>query len=250
MAFTAPLVWTKTLKKNYVKRIKFPLSLAALISIFAAFLGASGFINVLAIFASVFGVLIHSFEIYRAVTKNTAIKSSLYDRAFRPFKQNPRRYGGYITHIGLAVMAIGIIASTAYESRNRFTVEPGESFSVGNYSFEYQGLWGQKPETNGIEIEAGTEITLLENNQIVNILRPGRRFFYSAPNQPVAIVDIDSNLIRDVYVFTQGWNEKQVAEIQILIKPLVQWLWIGAGIYIAGVLVSLSARDRSILKNL
>ena len=250
MAFTAPLVWTKTLKKNYVKRIKFPLSLAALISIFAAFLGASGFINVLAIFASVFGVLIHSFEIYRAVTKNTAIKSSLYDRAFRPFKQNPRRYGGYITHIGLAVMAIGIIASTAYESRNRFTVEPGESFSIGNYSFEYQGLWGQKPETNGIEIEAGTEITLVENNQIVNILRPGRRFFYSAPNQPVAIVDIDSNLIRDVYVFTQGWNEKQVAEIQILIKPLVQWLWIGAGIYIAGVLVSLSARDRSILKNL
>ena len=77
----------------------------------------------------------------------------------------------------------------------------------------------------------------------------GGVFFYSAPNQPVAIVDIDSNLIRDVYVFTQGWDEEQVAEIQILIKPLVQWLWIGAGLYIAGVLVSLSARDRSILRN-
>ena len=115
--------------------------------------------------------------------------------------------------------------------------------------YEYQGLWGQKPEKNGIEIEAGTELTLIENNQAVNVLRPGRRFFYSAPNQPVAIVDIDSNLIRDVYVFTQGWDEKQVAEIQILIKPLVQWLWIGAGLYIAGVLVSLSARDRSILRN-
>jgi len=83
----------------------------------------------------------------------------------------------------------------------------------------------------------------------VNVLRPGRRFFYAAPNQPVAIVDIDTSLIRDVYVFTQGWDEKQVAEIQILIKPLVQWLWIGAGLYIGGILVSLSAKDNSILKN-
>ena len=146
-------------------------------------------------------------------------------------------------------MAIGIISSTAYESRNRFTVEPGDSFSLGDYSFEYKGLWGQKPEKNGIEIEAGTEVALKKNSEIVNVLRPGRRFFYAAPNQPVAIVDIDTSLIRDVYVFTQGWDEKQVAEIQILIKPLVQWLWIGAGLYIGGVLVSLSAKDNSILKN-
>jgi len=249
MAFTAPLAWTKTLKQNYIAHIKFPLSLALLVSAFALLLGASGLINILAIFSSVFGVLIHSFEIYRAVTRSTEIKSSPYNRMLRPFKQNPRRYGGYVTHIGLAIMAIGIVFSTAYESRNRFTVEPGESFSFENYLFEYQGLWGQKPEKNGIEIEAGTELTLIKNNQTVNVLRPGRRFFYSAPNQPVAIVDIDSNLIRDVYVFTQGWDEKQVAEIQILIKPLVQWLWIGAGLYIAGVLVSLSARDRSILRN-
>ena len=249
MAFTAPLVWTKTSKKNYLQQIKFPIILALLISVFAVILGATGLLNCLAIFAGVFGVLIHSFEICRAITKETEVTSSPYERVLQPFKQNPRRYGGYIAHIGLAVMAIGIISSTAYESRNRFTVEPGDSFALGNYSFKYQGLWGQKPGKNGIEIEAGTEVTLMENSEIVNVLRPGRRFFYAAPNQPVAIVDIDTNLIRDVYVFTQGWDEKQVAEIQILIKPLVQWLWIGAGLYIGGVLVSLSAKDNSLLKN-
>ena len=249
MAFTAPLVWTKTLKKYYLQQIKFPIILALLISVFAVILGANGLINCLAIFAGVFGVLIHLFEICRAITKDTEVTSSPYDRVLQPFKRNPRRYGGYIAHIGLAVMAIGIISSTAYESRNRFTVEPGDSFALGNYSFKYQGLWGQKPGKNGIEIEAGTEVTLMENSEIVSVLRPGRRFFYAAPNQPVAIVDIDTNLIRDVYVFTQGWDEKQVAEIQILIKPLVQWLWIGAGLYIGGVLVSLSAKDNSLLKN-
>jgi len=249
MALTAPLAWTKTPKRNYLQQIKFPISLAALISVFAVILGANGLINLLAIFAGVFGVLIHSFEICRAITKNTEITSNPYHRVLQPFKRNPRRYGGYIAHIGLAVMAIGIISSTAYESRNRFTVEPGDSFAMGDYSFEYQGLWGRKPNKNGIEIEAGTEVTLIENSEVVNVLRPGRRFFYAAPNQPVAIVDIDTSLIRDVYVFTQGWDEKQVAEIQILIKPLVQWLWIGAGLYIGGVLVSLSAKDNSILKN-
>jgi cytochrome c-type biogenesis protein CcmF len=249
MAFTAPLVWTKTLKKNYLQQIKFPISLAVLISIFAVILGANGLINLLAIFACAFGILIHSFEICRAITKNTGVALSPYDRVLQPFKRNPRRYGGYIAHIGLAVMAIGIISSTAYESRNRFTVSPGDSFALGDYSFEYQGLWGRKPEKNGIEIEAGTEVTLIENSEVVKVFRPGRRFFYAAPNQPVAIVDIDTSLIRDVYVFTQGWDEQQVAEIQILIKPLVQWLWIGAGLYIGGVLVSLSARDKSMLKN-
>jgi cytochrome c-type biogenesis protein CcmF len=249
MAFTTPLAWTKTSKKNYLQRIKFPISLAVLATLLAVTLGANGLINLLAFFASAFAILIHSFEICRAITKNTEGASNPYDRVLKPFKRNPRRYGGYIAHIGLAIMAIGIISSTAYESRNRFTVEPGDSFSLGDYSFEYKGLWGQKPEKNGIEIEAGTEVALKKNSEIVNVLRPGRRFFYAAPNQPVAIVDIDTSLIRDVYVFTQGWDEKQVAEIQILIKPLVQWLWIGAGLYIGGVLVSLSAKDNSILKN-
>lgn len=249
MAFTTPLAWTKTSKKDYLQRIKFPISLAVLATLLAVTLGADGLINLLAIFASAFAILIHSFEICRAITKNTDVASNPYDRVVKPFKRNPRRYGGYIAHIGLAIMAIGIISSTAYESRNRFTVEPGDSFSLGDYSFEYKGLWGQKPEKNGIEIEAGTEVALKKNSEIVNVLRPGRRFFYAAPNQPVAIVDIDTSLIRDVYVFTQGWDEKQVAEIQILIKPLVQWLWIGAGLYIGGVLVSLSAKDNSILKN-
>ena len=133
-------------------------------------------------------------------------------------------------------MALGIIGSSIMEERARVIVSPGEQFVVGSYAFEYTDLWGNRPNVNGIEIEAGTNIEMREpgSDSVVDTLRPGRRFFFVAPDQPVSIVDINSNLLRDVYVFTQGWNEEKVAEIQIIIKPLVQWLWIGAGIYIAG----------------
>jgi cytochrome c-type biogenesis protein CcmF len=83
-----------------------------------------------------------------------------------------------------------------------------------------------------------------QGDDLRTVLRPGQRFFTNFPSQPVAIVEIDGTLERDLYVFMQGWDENQVAEIQAFINPLAQWLWIGGGIYLVGGLLAFAPMRR------
>jgi cytochrome c-type biogenesis protein CcmF len=60
----------------------------------------------------------------------------------------------------------------------------------------------------------------------------------------VAIVAVDSNLQRDLYLFVQGWDAQKRAEIQVFVNPLVQWLWIGGGVYALGGLLAFGVIGR------
>lgn len=150
------------------------------------------------------------------------------------FNRDPRKYGGYLVHIGVAVMAIAVVSSNVYQDRTRVEVNPGESWEFRGYTFTYERLFGRDPGVNGIEVEALAEIRVERGNELVAVLEPGRRFFHNFPEQPTSIVDVSSSFQRDIYVFTQGWDENQRAEIQVFFNPLVRWLWIGAAIFAVG----------------
>jgi cytochrome c-type biogenesis protein CcmF len=98
---------------------------------------------------------------------------------------------------------------------------------------------------NGIDQEIVAQIGVQDGDELIASLQPGQRFFTNFENQPVAIVSIDGNLRRDLYVFMQGWDGQQNAEIQAFINPLVQWLWIGGAIYALGGLLAFAPMRRS-----
>ena len=233
LSVTVHLLWGNTPKHHFIQEVRLPSLLALLGLVTFVVYGLRGALGVTSVF---FALLIIGGHVQTIFTGSRETLQTSDKTLITSTMSLMRRYGGYFAHVGLAIMALGIIGSSIMEERARVIVSPGEQFIVGSYAFEYTDLWGNRPSVNGIEIEAGTNIEMREpgSNSVVDTLRPGRRFFFVAPDQPVSIVDINSNLLRDVYVFTQGWNEEKAAEIQIIIKPLVQWLWIGAGIYIAG----------------
>ena len=97
---------------------------------------------------------------------------------------------------------------------------------------------------NGIEVEGLTRLHVTRDGKPVVTLEPGRRFFSNFPDQPTAIVAVDSTLARDLYVFTQGWDENRRAEIQVFVNPLTKWLWIGGGVYALGGLLAFGVLRR------
>ena len=153
------------------------------------------------------------------------------------FERDRRRYGGYLVHLGLAVMAIAAVSSSVYQQQTRALVAPGESFEIGRYSLEYIGLRERTDLANGIESEVVSLLRVQDGAEFVAVLEPGRRFFPNFPGQPLTKVDIETGLREDLYVFLQGWDSEGVAEISAFVNPLMIWLWIGAGVYIAGGLV-------------
>jgi len=154
------------------------------------------------------------------------------------FNRDPRRYGGYLVHLGVAVMAVAVIATNVYQDRTRAVVSPGDTFEAGGYTFEFHDLLTRSPGVDGIQMEIVADITVRQGDRVVAELDPGRRFFTNFPDQPVALVAVDGNLRRDVYLFVQGWDENRLTEIQAFVNPLQQWLWIGAGIFTAGGLLA------------
>jgi cytochrome c-type biogenesis protein CcmF len=153
------------------------------------------------------------------------------------FERDRRRYGGYLVHLGLGVMAIAVVASNVYQEQVRATIAPGESFAVGRYTLDYEGLRQRDGTANGIDSEVIALITVREGEETVGTLAPGRRFFRNFPQQPMAIVDVDTGLREDLYVFLQGWDDGGVAEINAFVNPLMSWLWIGSAVYVLGGIV-------------
>jgi len=154
------------------------------------------------------------------------------------FGRDPRRYGGYLAHLGVAVMAIAVVGSTVYRSQERAVLAPGESFEVRGYTFTYERLTSRQPGVNGIEMEVLANLTVTKGGREVALMQPGRRFFTNFPAQSTGIVALDETLTRDLYVFLQSWNAESVAEIHAFVNPLIMWLWIGGGIYVAGALLA------------
>ena len=153
------------------------------------------------------------------------------------FERDRRRYGGYLVHLGLGVMAIALVGSNIYQEQARATIAPGESFAVGRYTLDYEGLRERPGSANGIELEVVALLTVRRGAEQVGTLAPGRRFFRNFPQQPMAMVDVDVGLREDLYVFLQGWDDAGVAEINAFVNPLLVWLWIGAGVYVLGGIV-------------
>jgi cytochrome c-type biogenesis protein CcmF len=165
---------------------------------------------------------------------------------FGLFDRDRRRYGGYLVHIGFAVMAIAVVGSTIYQQQVRTTVAPGESFEVGGRTLTYEGLRERQGTANGIESEIVAPVTISEDGEQTGRLEPGRRLFTNFPQQPTALVAVDSSLRDDLYVFVQGWDDNGVAEFHVFVNPLITWLWIGGAIYVVGGLLAFAPQRANV----
>jgi len=164
------------------------------------------------------------------------------------FGRDHRRYGGYLVHLGLAVMAIAVIGSTIYQEQVRTVLPPGERFEVGPYTVRYDGLRERPGVANGIETEIVAVATVFEGDREIATLYPGRRFFSNFPEQPVTIVDLRTTLRDDLYLFVQGWDANANAEFHAFVNPLLVWLWIGAAVYVAGGLIAFAPQRAPLVR--
>jgi len=158
-------------------------------------------------------------------------------------RRNKRRYGGYVVHVGIVLMAIGITASGAFQSEAEATIRPGESLEIGGYRmlFEKLDLFSE----NGVDV-VSANLVAFEGDVPRFRMVPQRR---SHPRQenPSTEVAIWSSLRHDLYVVLAGWNNdgSQVATFKIYINPLVKWIWIGGFVMLLGTLICLIP-DRSL----
>lgn len=151
--------------------------------------------------------------------------------------RNRRRYGGYIIHLGIVLMAIGIIGIEMFQTETQGTISLGESMSLGSYSFTYDSLAEfDTPDNRNV---ARAEISVFKNGDYVGKLHPRRDYFYES-QQPMTIPGVRSSFEDDFYVLLVDWQpiSSQAATFKIYHNPVVNWVWMGGFVFIFGTLVA------------
>ena len=150
IAVTTALPWRRATPASIARRVRVPAALTLVATIALAVLGL-GDPFALATVAAAISILAMTGREYwagargrrRASGRNWAVAfASLFPR-------DQQRYGGYLVHVGVAVMAIAIVASTVYQEQVRAVLAPGESFEVGRYELTFEGLEERNPNVNG-----------------------------------------------------------------------------------------------------
>jgi cytochrome c-type biogenesis protein CcmF len=156
------------------------------------------------------------------------------------FKQR-RHYGGLIVHIGVVIMAYGIIASSFYNSQAEYVVAPGEKFTFGNYEM-VAGELSVRNENNFTAVYA--PITVTQNGQKIVTVGPERRF-YEKRDEAWAEVSIYSKIKGDLYFILASYSKADnYVGIQVVFEPLIIWIWIGCAVMVLGGAYSVSGRRK------
>jgi cytochrome c-type biogenesis protein CcmF len=159
--------------------------------------------------------------------------------------RNRRRYGGYIVHVGIITYIVAF-AGMAFKVTKEITLAPGESAEVRSpyghtYRLTHMGV-SQYAQLNRYVSAASLEVRKdgVSMGRITSEKRQHRDSFGRNTFEPSTEVGIWSNLREDLYVVYAGSvNATDRATYAITINPLVMWVWLGAGILIAGGLITM-----------
>src|ERR1700722_1716013 len=130
-------------------------------------------------------------------------------------RRNRRRYGGYIVHVGMAVLFIGVAASSSFQHVSTLTLSPGQSTRVGAYTVRYvrptaSVSAAQDTVHTGSTLNVGAVLRVTKGGHYVATLHPSEGFYESQEEaqgsvgrliggQPVSHVSMDASLARDVW---------------------------------------------------
>ena len=148
---------------------------------------------------------------------------------------NRPRYGGYVAHLAVVLLALGVTGSSFYGIQRDVALSPGESADVGAYTLTYVGA---SAVDKADRIEATAEVQVFRGNDFLGSYHP-RRDFYPSFNLASTQAAIRSTPIEDLYIIPGELLEDGRAIFRVFVNPLVMWMWVAGPLLLLGVTVAL-----------
>ncbi len=146
---------------------------------------------------------------------------------------NRAKYGGYVVHIGVTVLSIGILASSFFSVTSTADLAPGERMPIND---QYEALYKFPVQDFGKDRDIySAEVQIIETSsgKVVTTAHPKA---INKLNFGLIVIepDIKIGILRDVKVVMKQLFDNDVVELEVQIKPMVMWIWIGGGIIFLG----------------
>ena len=177
-------------------------------------------------------------EFVRGTAARRAIAGEGWVRALAMLvARNRRRYGGYLVHAAIVLLAIGVAGSSAYQTVRERGLQPGQSLQAAGYTLTYLGS-STSQEANAQATRATVEVT--RGGSHVATLHPGKNS-YPVEGQVSNEVSIyhDPRTLGDVFTIADQFDKNGTLYLKVLVKPLVNLIWLAGFLFVGGSLVAM-----------
>jgi cytochrome c-type biogenesis protein CcmF len=148
--------------------------------------------------------------------------------------RNRRRYGGYLVHAAIVLLAIGIAGSSAYQTVREQVLKPGQSLTAAGYTLTYGSLVGTKgPNYTGFR----ALLTASGHGERFN-LNPGMNDYTIEGPANEASIYHDPRTLGDVFTTAQIVKGSTI-DLKVFVKPLVNLIWVAGFVFVAGSLIAM-----------
>ena len=201
-------------------------------------LGARTPITLLALAVITFSGLTTLAEFVRGVIARRRFGENVVTALLTLAARNRRRYGGYVIHLGVVVMAFGVVGAYFFQQETQATLARGETLSLGGFTMRYDSL-ADFPTDDRRQVTRATVTVFDADGDPVAELYPRRDFFVDS-GQPMTIPGVRSTLTEDFYILLVGWEPIAAngATFKVYVNPLINLVWLGGLVFILGTLVA------------
>jgi cytochrome c-type biogenesis protein CcmF len=142
-----------------------------------------------------------------------------------------RRYGGFVIHLGILIIAVGITGSQAWSVQREATVKRGEAVELAGYRFRFDGLAARE---NGNHFLVESTFNVTNGGTVARTLKPAKKF-YPQEQSPIAHVDYHLGLVDDLYLVLGDFaRDGTQATVKVQVNRMVSWIWIGGFVLTLG----------------
>ena len=162
-----------------------------------------------------------------------------FHKSWRWLKSLSREeYSKSVAHLGFGFAILGIASITSWEQEDIRVAQIGESFQVGSYVFHFMEV----KELRGPNYLSQMGVfKVFKGNSSIGQMLPEKRV-YPVANATTTEAAIDMGLLRDLYIVLGDNQENNSWVVRTYIKPMVNWIWIGAFVMALGGGISLTSR--------
>ncbi len=231
------LAWRKSTVENLWHQFLWPTVAALVTGVTVVALGVRVWSSGTCFAMSAFVVTTLTQEFVRgARVRQQYSGSDLVTSAIGLVARNQRRYGGYIVHLGIVLMALGF-AGEGFKQEEQLLLKPGETVTVGAFTVRHDAI----AITQDAQKQMVTaKMTAFQDGKELGTITPAKWFYNKRTDEPTTEVAIRRSFAYDLYVVLAGFDaEQQSATFHVVVNPLVNWIWAGFAILALGTLLAL-----------
>ena len=248
------IAWRRASRRNLKKNFFWPALVGLGVGAILWAIGARHPMALLTWALGAFVLTIVGVEFWKGTRARARIEGEGYAPAFYHLvTRNRRRWGGYIVHVGIVVIFMGLLGA-AYNQDVRKFMEPGDTVQVRSpfgeqYTLTYQGISSSVGRgQRNLLWQAVALVDVAVDGKAAGTLTTEKRQYVTS-QQLMTEVGIRSTPWEDLYVILSAVDNvegvlrndpgAQAVTLQVLIKPLVGWIWYGGLVLVFGSLIAL-----------